>query len=227
MQLDVKGEFVPIVLAQLEPTDEIFCEGGLLVYCDPSIKFGTRWLTQGGLGGVLKRSLLGGIPFHQHVYQGPGSAAFSRFRPGEMRVVELGQGEVVDVAEHSLLVASGPVGYTTFYVAGTGRIGRLVGFWMDRLTGPGRIAIQGHGSILAFTLKQGEAIDIDHGALLLKDASVTVKAFNQPLGSGLMGHALSFEALHAEGPGRLWLQTVDPTHAPAGGTSVGAAGASG
>jgi uncharacterized protein (AIM24 family) len=217
MQIDVKGEYIPIALATLGPGEQLYCEGGLMVYSDPTIGFGYKWLTQGGVVGTLKRTLVGGLPFQLHEYTGPGYVAFSRFRPGETRVVELEPGKQVDVAEHSLLLATNTVQYDTFYVAGTGRIGRMIGFWMDRLTGPGTFAFQGHGNILKFTLAAKEAMDIDHGALLMKDASVSVRAYNQPLGGGLVGHALSFEALRVEGPGDLYLQTIDPSkHLPAG-----------
>lgn len=211
MQVQVQGEFVPITLVQLGAGEEVFCEAGLMVYCDPSIRFGMRAFTQGGFGQVMRRTMLGGFPFFLHVYQGPGYVAFSRFAPGAVRTLELGPGQTVDIAEHSLLVGTHSVQYSTFYVPGTGRIGRMIGFWMDRLTGPGTVVYHGHGDIIGFDLKPGESMDVDHGALLRKDASVNLKAFNQSLGGGLTGHALSFEALHVEGPGRVELQTVDPS----------------
>ncbi len=211
LEITVQGEFVPVALVQLAAGEEIFCEGGLMVYSDPSVRFGIRPFTQGGFGQVMRRTMVGGLPFFFHVYQGPGYAAFSRFSPGEVRSLDLAAGQTVDIAEHSLVLASSTVQYTTSYVPGTGRIGRMVGFLMDRLTGPGRIVYHGHGNILGFDLKPGEAMDIDHGALLRKDPSVEMQAFNQALGGGLTGHALSFEALHVQGPGRLELQTVDPS----------------
>jgi uncharacterized protein (AIM24 family) len=213
MKIDIKGEMIPAALVELGAGEEVYCEGGLMLYSDPSVGFQIRWMTQGGLGGAIKRSLLGGVPFHMHVFTGPGYAAFSRSRPGEVRQIELAAGQTIDVAEHSLLLATNSVQYNSYYIAGTGRIGRLIGFWMERLTGPGTIVYQGHGNILSFNLKQGESMDIDHGALLLKDPSVTVQAYNQALGSGLMGHAMSFEALHVTGPGQLMIQTLDPTRA--------------
>lgn len=211
MEINLKGDFVPIALVSLNPGEQIYCEAGLMVYSDPSVGFRYRFLTQGGAFATMKRTLVGGIPFYLHEYTGPGYVAFSRFRPGEMRTLELAAGRTVDVAEHSLLLATQSVQYDTQYVAGTGRIGRMMGFWLDRLSGPGTVVYQGHGNILNFKLAAGEAMDIDHGALLMKDASVTVKAYNQPLGGGLAGHALSFEALRVEGPGELYLQTVDPS----------------
>ena len=214
MKIDVQGDYIPIALAQLAPGEEIYCESGLDVYMDPTIRPQVRALTQGGVSGVVRR-MMGGIPFHMLTFTGPGWVAFSRFRPGEVRVLELSPNETVDVAEHSLLLATGSVRYDVQYVGGTGRVGRMMGFFLDRLTGPGTIAVHGHGNILAFTLQPGETMQIDHGSLLLKDASVQVQSFNQPLGGGLAGHAMSFEALHVQGPGRVLLQTLDPTQAMA------------
>ena len=211
MKLDVRGEFIPVALTQLAPGEEVFCEGGLMVYSDPSVQVGIRPLTQGGFGQTMKRTLVGGIPFFMHTYTGPGYAAFSRFSPGEIRSIDLQPGETLDIAEHSLLLATNTVQYDTFYVQGTGRIGRMIGFWMDRLTGPGTVVYHGHGNVLSFTLAQGELVEIDHGALLMKDASVQLQSFNQPLGGGLMGHAMSFECLKVQGPGRPLVQTLDPT----------------
>jgi uncharacterized protein (AIM24 family) len=211
MNLTVQGGYVPNVLAELGPGEEVFCEAGVMVYCDPSINFRMRPLLQGGLGQTMKRTLVGGIPFYMHTFTGPGYAAFSRFGPGEVRILELGPGQSIDVAEHSLLLASQHIQYDCFWVPGRGGLGRLSGFWMDRLTGPGTVAIHGHGNILSFTLAPNETFDIDHGGILMKDPSVAMEAFFQHLGGGLAGGALAYSALRTRGPGRLFLQTLDPS----------------
>ncbi len=211
MKVSLQGGFIPNALAELGPGEQVYCEAGVMVYCDPTITFHQRPFTQGGVGKTLKRTLIGGVPFYLHTYLGPGYAAFSRSGPGEIRVLELGPGETVDVAEHSLLLASASVQYDTIYVPGTGRVGRMVGFWMDRLTGPGTIVLHGHGNVLSFTLADGETFDVDHGAVLFKDDRVAMQAFNQSLGGGLLGSAMSYYALRVRGPGRLWLQTLDPS----------------
>ncbi len=212
MKATVQGGYVPNALVELAAGEEVYCESGVMVYTDPTIQFHQHPFTAGGVGKTLKRTLIGGIPFYLHTYIGPGYAAFSRGGTGEIRVVELGPGEIVDVAEHSLLVASSSVQYDAIYVPGTGRIGRMVGFWMDRLTGPGTIVVHGHGNILSFNLAAGETFDVDHGAVLMKDDRIAMQSFNQKLGGGLLGSAMSYEALRIQGPGRLWLQTIDPTH---------------
>lgn len=215
MKIESRGDFVPIAQVQLEQGEEIYSEGGLLVYSDPTIGFQMRFMTQGGLGGIVRRSL-GGLPFHLHVYSGPGYVAFSRSRPGEVRTLELQAGQSIDLGEHSLLLATNSIGYSPYYIRGAGGalgIRRLEGVWMDRLTGPGTVVYHGHGNILSFNLKEGEGMDVDEGALLLKDASVKVQPYSQPLGGGLTGHAMSFSALRVQGPGQVSLQTVDPSMA--------------
>jgi uncharacterized protein (AIM24 family) len=212
MKVTIQGGYVPNALVELTTGEQAYCEAGVMVYCDPSVAFHQRAFTQGGIAKTLKRTLIGGMPFYLHTYIGPGYAAFSRWEPGEIRVIELGPGEIIDVAEHSLLLASESVQYDAIYVPGTGHIGRMVGFWMDRLTGPGTVVVHGHGNVLSFTLPEGETFDVDHGAVLLKDDKISMQSFNQSLGGGLMGAAMSYYALRIKGPGRLWLQTVDPTH---------------
>ena len=211
MKLTTQGGYVPNVLAELGAGEQVFCEAGVMVYCDPTINFRIHPMWQGGFAKTMKRTLVGGVPFYMQTYIGPGYAAFSRFGPGEVRIVELAQGQAIDVAEHSLLLASQSVQYDTFYVPGRGGLGRLAGFWMDRLTGPGTVALHGHGNILSFTLGQDETFDIDHGAILLKDPSVRMEAFFQHVGGGLTGGAMAYEALRTKGPGRLFLQTLDPS----------------
>jgi uncharacterized protein (AIM24 family) len=210
MEIDVRGEFIPVALVKLGPGEEIFCESGLDVYMDPTIQPQLKAIRQGGFGGAVRR-MVGGIPYHQVTFTGPGYVALSRAGPGEVRTVTLAAGETIDVAEGSLLCATESVRYDIEYVRGTGRIGRMIGFFLDRLSGPGTVALHGHGNILSFTLPADELVQVDHGALLLKDATVQVRSFNQPVGGGLLGHAMSFEALEVKGPGRLWLQTLDPT----------------
>ncbi len=168
----------------------------------------------GGLLKTLERTSFGGLPYFLTDFTGPGSAGFSRDGVGETRIIELAAGEEIDAAEGSLLCADSRIAYDMVYVKGTHRSGRMVGFWMERLTGPRTIVFQGHGNFTTFQLKPGETLNVDHRALRFQDASVTVRAHNQPMGSGLMGHAMSFGALHVEGPGRIWLQTVDPSRHP-------------
>ena len=100
MKVTVQGGHVPNALCELGAGEQIYCESGVMVYSDPSVGFHMRPMTQGGLAKTLKRTLIGGIPYYMHTYLVPGYAACSRSAPGEIRTIELGAGETIDVAEH-------------------------------------------------------------------------------------------------------------------------------
>ena len=210
MELETLKGVVPAVLATLADQESIYCEHGIMLYKDPTVSVGRKTIQAGGLFQTVKRSTVGGIPFILSEFTGPGSVAFSRDGVGEIRDLELGPGEVLDVAEGSLLCAENRIPYDMLYVKGTNRVGRMLGFWMDRLTGPGKIAVHGYGNIISMTLAAKETVTCDYGALLFKSAGVEAKAKNLPFGGGLLGKLESYEVLELVGPGKVALQSVDP-----------------
>lgn len=213
MQLETLKGVVPAVLATLAPGEAVYCEHGIMLYKDRSVGVGRKSIQGGGVFGSLKRTTIGGIPFVLAEFTGPGSVAFSRDGIGEIRDLTLAAGEVVDVAEGSLLCAENRIPYDMVYVKGTNRIGRMLGFWMDRLTGPGTLALHGFGNIISMTLAARETITCDYGALLYKSAAVQAQPKNLPFGGGLLGHLESYEVLELTGPGKVALQSIDPRKA--------------
>jgi len=210
VQLETLKGIVPAALATLGPQESVYCEHGIMLYKDPSVTVGRKTIESGGAFGSIKRSTFGGIPFFLSEFTGPGSVAFSRDGVGEIRDLELGPGEVLDVAEGSLLLAENRIPYSMIYIEGTHRLGRMIGFWMDRLTGPGKIALHGYGNVISMTLGPQEKITCDYGALLYKSGAVTAKALNLPFGSGLLGKMEAYEVLELLGPGKVALESVDP-----------------
>ncbi len=210
MELETLKGVVPAVLATLAPNESVYCEHGIMLYMDPTVTVGRKTIASGGALSTLKRTTVGGIPFFLSEFTGPGSVSFSRDGVGEIRDIELGPGEVLDVAEGSLLCAENRIPYAMEYVQGTHRLGRMVGFWMDRLTGPGKIALHGYGNIISMTLSPQEKVTCDYGALLFKSGSVQARSLNLPFGSGLLGKMEAYEVLELIGPGKVALQSVDP-----------------
>ncbi len=210
MQLETLKGIVPACLATLAPQESIYCEHGIMLYKDSTVGVGRKTIQSGGTFGAVKRSTVGGIPFFLAEFTGPGSVAFSRDGVGEIRDITLAPGEVLDVAEGSLLCAENRIPYDMFYVSGTHRPGRMVGFWMDRLTGPGSIALHGFGNVISMTLAPQEKVTCDYGALLFKSGSVQAKSLNLPFGGGLLGHLEAYEVLELIGPGKVALQSIDP-----------------
>jgi uncharacterized protein (AIM24 family) len=210
VELETLKGMVPACLATLAQGESVYCEHGIMLYKDPSVGVGRKTIQSGGVFSTMKRSTVGGVPFFLAEFTGPGSVAFSRDGVGEIRDIELAPGEVLDVAEGSLLCAENRIPYDMLYVKGTNRVGRMMGFWMDRLTGPGKIALHGYGNIISMTLAEREMITCDYGSLLFKSASVQAQSKNLPFGSGLLGKLEAYEVLELIGPGKVALQSIDP-----------------
>lgn len=210
MELETLKGVVPAVLATLAPQESVYCEHGIMLYKDPTVTVGRKTVQSGGMFGSIKRTTVGGIPFFLSEFTGPGSVAFSRDGVGEIRDIELAPNEVLDIAEGSLLCAENRIPYDMIYVKGTNRIGRMLGFFMDRLRGPGKIALHGFGNIISMTLAARETMTCDYGALLYKSGTVEAKSLNLPFGSGLLGKLESYEVLELVGPGKVALQSIDP-----------------
>jgi uncharacterized protein (AIM24 family) len=199
---------VPALLVTLAEGESVLSENGVMLYKDDSVKVSRR-LLQGNILEKFERKTLGGMPFFITEFIGPGSVAFSRDGKGEIRDFELKAGEIVDIAEGSLLCFEPSVSYDMRYMGGTLRPGRMIGRWMDRLTGPGKMVIHGYGNIVSFDMEKGEEMIVDYGSLLMKHSSVSETPFNHPLGHGIMGHVESFEVLKLSGQGKVLLQSID------------------
>ena len=210
MELETLKGVVPAALATLAAQESVYCEHGIMLYKDPSVTVGRKTIQSGGLLSTMKRTTVGGIPYFLSEFTGPGSVAFSRDGIGEIRDLELADQEVLDVAEGSLLCAENRIPYDMIFVKGTNRIGRMLGFWMDRLRGPGKIALHGFGNVISMTLAARETMTCDYGALLYKSGSVEARSLNLPFGSGLLGKLESYEVLELVGPGKVALQSIDP-----------------
>ena len=210
MDLEIVEGLVPSVLATLNGSESIYGEAGIMLYKEPPVGVGRKTVKSAGLLAGMERVSVGGMPFFLTEFTGPGHVAFSRDGVGEIRILEIPAGREIDIVEGSLLCASNSIGYAMEYVKGTHRPGRIVGFWLDRLSGPGKVAIHGYGNIISMTLAPKETITTDLGALLYKDAGVQAKTANLPFGSGLLGKFESFEVLELTGPGQVALQSIDP-----------------
>ena len=62
--------------------------------------------------------------------------------------------------------------------------------WLDRFVttdAPGLLVLHGYGNVFVRTLAPGESIQLEPGAMLFKDASVTLQTEKIKLSSGLLG----------------------------------------
>jgi uncharacterized protein (AIM24 family) len=205
----VEGEIVPVAEINLGQGDSVFFEHHVLLWKDDATRMSVLPMT----GGV-KRALAG-MPFVISVAHGPGRVAFSRDATGELVILPLHPSQELDVREHAFLLSSHNVDYTFVRIKGLRNIlfgGN--GMFMDRFIAkdtPGLLLLHGYGNVFERTLRAGESIQVEPGAFLYKDASVTMDVEPIKLTSGFFG-GTSMNLARMTGPGRVGIQSMYVHH---------------
>jgi uncharacterized protein (AIM24 family) len=205
----VEGEIVPVAEMNLAAGDSVFFEHHVLLWKDATVPMSVL-----SLQGSIKRALAG-MPFVISVASGPGRIAFSRDATGELVVLPLHPGMHLDVREHAFLLASHQVDYTYVRIKGLRNIlfgGQ--GMFMDRFVAssqPGLLLLHGYGDVFERRLGTGESIQIEPGAFLYKDATVTMDVDFQKLSTGFFG-GTGMALARVTGPGRVGIQSMYVHH---------------
>ncbi len=201
----IEGELVPVLRISLDETP-VFFEHHILLWKSPSTRVGAK-----AVRGLIKRAI-GGLPILLTSATGPGEIAFSRDGAGQIVPIHLEAGQTLDVREHQYLAATDQVAYSVTRVRGImnwvfgGNTLIIDQFRADNA--PGIVWVHGFGNVFEITLGAGEALDLEPGAWLYKDPSVSMKTVTQNLSAGLFGSAGSFFWNRMTGPGRVGLQSM-------------------
>jgi uncharacterized protein (AIM24 family) len=204
----VEGELVPVAEVNLAPGDGVFFEHHVMLWKDQHTPLGTL-----NTGGGFKRHL-GGMPFVISTAGGPGRVAFSRDSPGELVVLPLHPGMEVDAREHAFLVASHTIQYSFERIKGLANIMHGgSGMYLDRFVtagAPGILMLHGYGNVFERYLQPGESIQVEPGAFLYKDSTVTMNAVQMDVKTGMFRHGMYLAQM--VGPGRVGIQSMYVHH---------------
>jgi uncharacterized protein (AIM24 family) len=100
----------------------------------------------------------------------------------------------LDVREHQFLAPTDSLGYS---------------FERFRATeGDALVWLHGHGNVFLVNLGEGEQLDVEAGAWLYKDPTVSLEAVTMGLKTGIMGGGGKLTWNRFTGPGRLAIQTL-------------------
>jgi len=200
----IDGTVVPVAEVNLGGSDAVFFEHHVMLWKDESVAMSVM-----DAPGGAKR-LLAGMPFVLSVARGPGRVSFSRDAPGELVVLPLDPGVELDVREHAMILASANLTYSFERVQGMKMVlSAGTGMYLDRFVAQqatGLLVLHGFGNVLERTLGDGEAIQVEPGGFLYKDASVSMSITsvklsadnaNQPLQSAKSIATRGFAGLKA------------------------------
>ncbi len=199
------GELVPVLHLFLDGSMRVYFEHHVVLWKDPALTIGIHPMAKG-----FKR-LVGGLPIFMTEAQSPGEIAFSRDQSGHVLSLHLTPGQAILVREHQFLAATANVEYTFNRVKGVSNMlfgGN--GFFVDRFEArdqEGIVWLHGFGNVFEKTLDPGEAIDIEAGAWVYRDAGVDMQQHVYGLKTGIFGGNANLVFNRFTGPGRVGLQS--------------------
>jgi uncharacterized protein (AIM24 family) len=213
VKADTVGAITPAVLVQLRPGERILAAHEIMLHMDGPVKIARKTMKQLG----VSRAHLMGIEGHGGSeeeyffaeFEGPGNVTFSRDKAGEVRVLDLGPGQVVRLRSGHLICFDETVRYYPMILArwvvqrGNDRENQYL--FVDELTGPGTIVFQSHGNILSFTLGPTEAIRTSVAGLLASAPTNTVQV--NWLSGSIMTGAVALPVLDIRGPGAIMVHS--------------------
>jgi len=130
-------------------------EAGAMVTMDDSIKIETK--TGGGLGSVLKRSILGGESLFMNdmiATRDDSQVTFAPALPGDIMGLEVEAGKDLLVQSGSYMASSPEVNIDTKFGAGKTFFSGE-GLFLLKLTGPGTVLLSSYGAIVQLDLAVG------------------------------------------------------------------------
>lgn len=200
----IDGELVPVLQLELDERP-IYFEHHILLWKDPAVEVRVK-----SLGGAFER-FLAGMPIFMTEAYGPGRIAFSRDAVGHVFAIHLRAGEGLDVREHQFIAATEHVNFTCTTVKGFknlfwGGSGMIIDQFYCR-HGEGALWLHGYGNVFEEELGPGDAIDIEPGAWVYKDHSVTLETNLTTLSTGIFGGS-NLALNRFIGPGRVGFQSM-------------------
>jgi uncharacterized protein (TIGR00266 family) len=209
----IHGDNLQVARVRLKAGQEVYAEAGKMLYKTPSVQWETK-MQGDSLGakiwGAVKRKLMGESLFMTYFRAlSDGEVGFAGNYPGRIQAFDLAPGQTVMVQRDSFLFAQTSVQLNIALVKkiGAGFFGGE-GFILQKLTGPGSVFIHGGGDFVEFTLRPGEALQVDTGCVVGFDESV---AYDIQFVGGIKTAIFGGEGLFLTtltGPGRVIVQSM-------------------
>jgi uncharacterized protein (AIM24 family) len=201
----VRGELVPELQVEVGAAAVMF-EHHVLLWKETAVNVELKKLP-----GAIKRKIAG-LEFFVTRTSGAGHIAFSRDSPGQCVPMHLRQGEGLDVREHQFIAATDNLDYSFERIKGVqNMLAGGSGIFMDKFratSGDALVWLHGHGNVFLVELGAGEQLDVEAGAWLYKDPTVSLEAVTMGLKTGIMGGGGKLTWNRFTGPGRLAIQTL-------------------
>lgn len=208
MEHKIIGTTMPVLEFNMKEGEKIFAQTGAMKWMSPGIRMETKMA--GGLGGALKRKMMGESSFFVYFTSERDNEklAFGHTFPGNIMAWNISQSSVI-CQKRAFLCATEGVNLDIHFQKrlGVGFFGGE-GFIMQKLSGNGMAFVELDGETIEIDLAQGQSIKVETSAVGMFEESVnmdisSVKGVRNALfgGEGLFLTTLT-------GPGKVWLQSM-------------------
>jgi len=205
----IRGSTLPVLDVELHEGESVFTESGGMAWKSPNVSIQSNM--KGGIGKAFGR-MLSGESLFMATYtctQGRGVVAFCSEFPGKIVPFNLKEGESVICQRDAFMAAEAGVELKMEFNKrlGAGFFGGE-GFFLQKVTGPGKAFLEFAGEITQYELEEGHTLEVDPGYVGAFEPTVSyditrVKGIKNMLfsGEGLFLATLT-------GPGKIWLQSM-------------------
>jgi len=197
---------MPVLKVDLSSGDKIYAEAGALLYMTEGINMESKM--KGGLLGGLGR-ISTGESIMLVYYTGSGTVTFNPSSPGKIMALKFDGTKEYICQKDAFLVAEESVSLdiTLTKKFGAGLLGGE-GFILEKLSGKGMAFLEIDGEVIEISLKSGESIRVDTGAIAFFESTVT---YDIQRAGGIKNMLFGGEGLFLAkltGPGKVWLQLM-------------------
>lgn len=211
MQVEIRhAPAFAVARCLLLPGESMSAESGSMA----AMSYGVEGKSQmrGGLGGALKRSLLGGESFFVTTYtagQQPGWVDVAAHLPGDSTTIELDGSRSLIITRGAWLANDSRVTLNTQWGGSRMLFGGEGGF-VAQASGVGPVVLAAYGALDVHDLPPGAGFTLDSGHLVAYEEGVQVSV--RKFSGGVAQTLKSGEGLVMDfvGPGRVWTQSRNP-----------------
>lgn len=201
-----------VISARLEAGESLRAESGAMVAKSGHLEIsGHLW---GGFFGAMKRSVLGGETFFFQEIKAvdrSGDVIIAPSVPGDVQVIPIENGQDFYVQNGCMLAAFENVELDTKAQKLGAGLFSGAGFFVLHLKGRGHFAVSAFGAIMELPIPAGQNYVVDNGHVVAWSGDTSYRMIKA--GKGWVSSMTSGEGLACEftGPGRVWIQTRNPT----------------
>ncbi|MBD3313755.1 TIGR00266 family protein [Candidatus Woesearchaeota archaeon] len=209
MKETIRGTTLQILDVELDKGESFYTESGGMAWMSPNISMESNM--KGGLGSALGR-MMSGESLFMTTYtctEGKGLISFCSEFPGKIIELDLAEGKSMICQRDAFMAAESSATLQSEFTRklGAGFFGGE-GFFLQKLTGPGKAYLEIAGEVTKYDLQEGQMLKVDPGYIGAFEPTVgydisRVKGVKNMLfgGEGLFLATL-------KGPGKIWLQSM-------------------